>query len=124
MRIAPVTIAVMIALFAGTTACSSDSQPESKPTPVEEVTVDPAEDTGEYVDPSEGLEGLTFEMTWAETPEANKDLMCTSMSVLGKEWAKEQLQAGGAENGDGDLYSMDWDKMVDLMSDRCEAEGR
>lgn len=91
-------------------------KPEPKPEPTPEPTPE--------VDPvllSKDMTEAAFKLTWSTTDEANKDLMCTSIDLFGKDWAKENMQTGGNEVDGTDL---DWDLMVDLMEKKCKAEDR
>lgn len=89
------------------TACGSETTP-----PADATVTEPA--PGLTPDDTDDLTDLTFQITWAQASEPEKDDLCTSLTLLGPEWAADEMQAGADSSTD-----LDWDRMTELLGDEC-----
>lgn len=56
----------------------------------------------------------TFQVTWTLTPEADRDVYCDSVTLLGPQGAADQMAAGADYSTE-----LDWTLMAELLQDEC-----
>ena len=109
MRLRPtLTTALTIAALT-LTACgtSTDSGDNPATTTIVETTRAATPDD---------LTDLTFQITWGQAAESERDNLCDALTLLGPEQAAAQMQDGA-----GGSAELDWDRMAELLGDECAA---
>ncbi len=105
-----VRILLTAALLAVTTACSSGSKsaPEANTEPISIGDLDqaPADDS---------LTRTTFDLTWSQASDVERDAYCMSVALLGPTAAADEMQTGAGGND-----SLDWDLMAELLQTECD----
>lgn len=122
-----ISLTAAVTLCGGVTACGSDTQgpghPKANATeqghgkPVGEP--EPGELEEAESPPEMDLTKESVEVVWEATTAADKKSMCDGLDLFGPDWAAQQMENGAAT----DAYLVDWDRAVDIIGAKCDAEG-
>lgn len=110
MRLRTTLAAITAVAALALTGCATSSTPATHASRASDIN---QPDPGLTPD---DITGLTFEITWGQASETDKNDLCNALAIYGPKFAADEMRNGA--DGSTDL---DWDRMAELLGDKCDA---
>lgn len=104
-----------LAVAVGVVASCEDRETEAPPAKSPQASKSLLEDVPKY-----NLEESAMKMVWGQLNLEDKQVMCSALSLLGKDFLAGELARAKSDKNSGDV---DWNKVAGQIEKECRKEG-